>query len=495
MSHRACAFAAIALVLCPSFALPVRGAQAAGISPPPGLLAMWEGKDGASVRAALRRYAAEGEAAEASASKRLEGGEAAWWLGVQDARAGRADSALFQWRRATRLRGDFDEHFALIDALFRRGRPADVTEAYGVAEVVAQQLALGMPRRAPEAHARLAWALHLRGRSDSALAEIHRWCDALHPRPRWTRRFATIELAAGEPATAWGWLAALSARTRQQDADVESLLVRVQHQLGYSDERRKVSVDAVGERIAMGERAIAASLGGRFETASAKDGFPLRWLAVPAAAGTPKRAPLLYVLPPLDTLASVDTLAASLAAAGHPVVLMAPRGSHGALGPGTTGPEAWFGREGAFHARVAADAAQLMDLLSQRGVAPGGEWVVGVPGELAPVALELARTRGARAKGGPGISALLLVAPRLPVVEVAEFRSRLRTVGTRTFIQVSPEESDALETADLIARATHPGQVRVADSGLAGRGSAIFRGEPKVIQRLLAWLEETPTGK
>ncbi len=492
MSRRALTLAAMVLILCASFALPPHGARAAGIPPPPGLLAMWEGKDGASVRAALRRYASEGETNGASAAKRLEGGEAAWWLGVQDARAGRADSALFQWRRAMRLRGDFDEGFALIDALFRRGRPADVAEAYGVAAVLAEQSALEMPRRAPEAHARLAWALHLRGRSDSALVEIHRWGEALHSRPMWTRRFATIELAAGEPAAAWRWLATLSARTRQRDAGVESLLVRAQHVLGYSDERRKAAVDLVGERIATDEQRLAASLGGRFETARAKDGFPLRWLAVPAAAGTPKHPPLLYVLPPLDTLASVDTLAASLAAAGYPVVMMAPRGSHGALGTGASGPEAWFGREGQFHARVAVDAAQLMDLLGRRGVAPGGVWLVGTPGELAPVALELARTRGARSQGGPGIPALLLVAPRLPVVEVAEFRSRLGTVGTRTFIQVSPEEPDALATADLIARATRPGQVRVADSGLAGRGTAIFRGEPKIVQRFLAWLAEKP---
>ena len=70
--------------------------------------------------------------------------------------------------------------------------------------------------------------------------------------------------------------------------------------------------------------------------------------------------------------------------------------------------------------------------------------------------------------------------------------TRLRAAGTRVFIQVSPEEPDALELADLVSRFTNSGQVRVADSGLAGRGPAIFRAEPRVAQRLLAWLEEKP---
>jgi hypothetical protein len=60
------------------------------------------------------------------------------------------------------------------------------------------------------------------------------------------------------------------------------------------------------------------------------------------------------------------------------------------------------------------------------------------------------------------------------------------------FIQVGPEEPLALETADLISRATLAGQVRVADSGREGKGAALFRAEPRVMQRFLAWLEEKP---
>ncbi len=471
------------------------GPRAAGIPPPPGLLAMWEGRDGASVRAALRRYAAEGEQPGAAAGKRLEAGEAAWWLGVQDARAGRPDSALAQWRRAMSLRGDFDEGFALIDALFRRGRPADIAEAYGYAAVFAEQAQISMPRRAPDAQARLAWARHLRGRSDSALAGIREWCGGLRPRPQWTRRFALIELAAGDTTGAWRWLAAVSARSRRRDAEAESLLVRAQHALHYSDERRRITVALVHDAIETGERAFVASLGARGETLTARDGFAVRWITVPAAPGAPRATPMLFVLSPTDTLAAPDTLAAALSAAGHPVVLLAPRGSYGALGPGVMGPETWFGREAELHPLVAADAAAVMDLLAKRGLAPGGTWLVGAAGDMAPVALALARARGNRTKDGSGVQAMLLVAPRLPVVEVAEFRSRLRAARTRTFIQVSPEEPDALELADLIARATEPGQVRVADSGLHGRGAAIFRGDPRVAQRLLAWLAEKPAAR
>jgi hypothetical protein len=479
----------VALVAFAWLALVVARPEPVGaglIAPPPFLVAMWEGKDGASVRAELRRHAAEGEAAGTSAGKKLEAGEASYWLGVQDARAGRVDSALFHWRRAMRLRGDYDEGFALTDALFRRGRRADVTEAYSVIAGLAQVAGLEMPHRAAEAHARLAWARHLRGNNDSALAEIREWCNGLEARPMWTRRFVEIALDGGEPGRAWPWLTRLSARARQSDATIESLLVHTQKLLHYSDERRRFEVGVPADRIAAHEFSIAGALGGRFETTHAEDGFPIRWLEVPAAGGAERRAPVLFVLSGLDTLAAADTLAASLAAAGHPVVLLAPRGSHGAVGKGAVGPEAWFGREGQLHPLVAADAMQLMALLEKRGFAKGG-WIVGAAGDLAPVPLALASSR-------KGVRALLLVAPKLPIVELAEFRARLRAAGTRTFVQVSPEEPESLELGDLLARFTNSGQVRVADSGLAGRGAAIFRAEPKVAQRLVAWLEESPAG-
>lgn len=468
-------FGAGALLLAPR-------SRAGLLAPPPFLTAMWEGKDAATVRAALRGFAAEGDAPGASAGKKLEAGEAAYWLGVQDARAGRADSALFQWRRAMRLRGDFDEAFALIDALFRRGRAADVTEAYVLAAGIAENAAVEMPRRSAEAHARLAWAQYLRGRRDSALTTVRMWCGDIQGRPLWTRRFAQIELAGGDAGAAWPWLVTLSARTRQRDPDAESLLVRARDALGYSDSFRKMTMMGALSPIESQERQIADSLSARFDSAVAKDGFPIRWLLAPAAPGAPKRAPVLFVLAPLDTLASADTLVASLAAAGHPVALLAPRGSYGAVGKGAFTPEAWFGRESELHARVVSDAAQVMALYAKRGVGAGG-WIVGAAGDMAPAALELARAR-------KDALALLLVAPRLPVVELAEFRARLRAMGTRTFVQVSPEEPESLELGDLLSRMTAPGQVRVADSGSRGRGVAIFREEPKVSQRLIAWLEE-----
>jgi hypothetical protein len=473
--------------------------RAAGLPPPPALVAMWEGKDGESVHAALRHFAADGELPGASAGQRLESGEAAWWLGVQHARAGRADSALAEWRRAMRLRGDFDEGFALMDALFRRGGTADLDEAHALAVSFAEQAPMGMPARVPEAQARLAWARHLRGHSDSAVSALGEWHDALRTRSAWTKRLATMELAAADHEGAWKSLTLLSARTRGRDAGVESLLVRAQHALHYTDERRQITVDALRGSIEAGERAFDASLGARVETLRASDGFELRWFRVPAAAPSPasaapetsrrpsrsQRAPLLFVLAPGDSLSSADSLAASLALAGRTVILLAPRGSYGALGPATYGPEVWAGRTLEFQTTVAADAARVMDALARSGVVPAGAWLVGAAGECAPIALAVARAR-------KDVQALLLVAPGLPIVEVAEFRARLRAMGTRTFVQVSPEEPDALELGDLLSRMTAPGQVRVADSGLPGRGVAIFRGEPKVAARLLAWLDERP---
>ena len=471
-----------ALALLVPLAAIASAGHAGLIEPPPAIVAMWDGKDGASVRAALLGIAALGEQPGASARQKLESGEAAWWLGVQDERAGRADSALAQWRRAVALRGDFDEGFALIDALSRSGKSASLAEAYGLATSYADQSRMGMPSKLAEAQGRLAWARHLRGHPDSALAGVAEWSDQLRRRPAWTRRLATIEHAAGNHEQAWKSLTLLAARTRERDAAVESLLVLTQRALGISDERRQFMVSALRAPVEDGELRFTAGLHASAESLRAGDGFTVRWYRV-RSAGSAARAPMLIVLAPDDSLVSADSLAAAFAAAGRTVVLLPPRGAYVALGPGAYGPEAWLGRPAAYTARVAEDAARVMDAVAARGHVPRGSWIVGGAGDCAPVALQIVRAR-------KDARALVLVAPRLPLVEVAETRARLRALKTRTFVQVSPEEPDALELGDLLSRQTASGQVRVADSGQRGRGTAIFRADPKVAKRLLDWLAE-----
>src|SRR5207248_3212055 len=196
----------------------------------------------------------------------------------------------------------------------------------------------------------------------------------------------------------------------------------------------------------------------------------------------------LLTLPPADTVAASDSLVAALTRAGHPVALFAPRGTLGSLGAGAYGPQAWLGQEARFESLTTADATLVLDALAKRPDFAGDAWIVGAAGERARSGLALARAWKRTA-------VLLLVAPRVPAVELPEFRARLRTMRTRTFVQVSPEEPAALEFADLLARDTPAGQVRVADSGLAGRGPAIFRGDRKVTDRLRLWLEERPAAK
>lgn len=486
MMRRIPCYAAFVLLVS-LFAAPP-AARAAGIPAPPQVLAMWNGKDGASVRAELRRLAAAGEQPGVTAAERLNAGEAAYWLGVQDERAGRADSALAQYRRALRLRGDFDEGFALIDALLRRDAPDGLREARALAGELAEQTNLSLQQRAPEAHARLAWALHRLGHSDSALTEFREQGDAVQRRPAWTRRFVDVQLAAGDSASAWRWLVVLSVRARQRDPEVEALLFRVQQALHYNDERRQLSVSMVLDRVLAEERAFAQSLGGGIESVRAKDGFPLQIFTFPAARDSVRRAPCLFVLSPADTIVAMDSLVAALTRAGHPVALFAPRGTQGSLDAVVHGPEAWLGQVSRMEALTLTDASLVMDVLGKRPDFAGSAWIVGAAGERATVGLALARARRAT-------SALLLVAPRVPLVELPEFRARLRAGKTRTWVQVSPEEPIALEFGDLLARDTPAGQVRVADSGLAGRGPAIFRGDRKVAARFLAWLEERPGSK
>lgn len=457
-------------------------AVAAALSIPPAITAMWEGGDAGTVRQALHAVVAEGAATGATAAKRLEAGEAAWWLGVQDANAGRPDSALAHWRAAMRLRGHFDEGFALVDALCRRGGRAELAEAHRLAAVLAEEARTSLTQRAPEAYARLAWALHLCGKRDSALALARGPCANLETRPFWTRRFVELRLAAGDTAGAWRPLAALSGRTRGRDPATEALLLRVQRALRYPDERRTFTVGLVREPIEAGERALLASIGGAPGEFRAADGTVVRWYQAPASDSVARRSALLFVLSPADTLTAPDVLVRTLQRAGHPVALLVPRGCHGAVGPGVTGPESWAGREAEWQAAVAADAGLVMEHLARSGFAGAG-WLVGAGGSMAPVTLELARSHAK-------VEALLLTTPQIPLVEVAAFRARLRAAGTPAFVQVGPEEPRAMETADLLARHTHPGQVRVADSGEAGRGAALFRADPKVGRRLLDWLAE-----
>ena len=456
---------------------------AAGIPAPPHIEMMWNGKDGATVRDFLLKTVAAGDLRTASAMQRLDSGEAAYWLGVQDARAGKADSALAHWRQAWRLRGDFDEGYAIIDALCRRNRAGDALEARAFAGTLAQQADLSAPNRVAEAHARLAWSLHLLGRSDSAVAALTDASEGLALRPAWTRRFLLMQAAGGDDAGAWRNGLVVAARRRGRDPVAESLLVRAQHRLHYTDDRRTITLGHAIERRANEESAFAATFGGRLETMRTKDGFALQLYTFPAKPDSGARAALMFVLSPGDTLSAVDSLVAAFTASGHPVALLAPRGTLGSLGPGSMGPEDWAGREQAFFNATAADVAATMDALAKRPAFKAPGWVVATVGDRAPVALALATTRR-------DVRALLLVAPRVPVVEVAEYRARLRAAKTRTFVQVSPEEPDALEFGDLLARATAPGQVRVADSGMAGRGAAILRAEGRITRRLLAWLAE-----
>ena len=375
-----------------------------------------------------------------------------------------------------------------MDALFRRGNASELHEARAVVQELAEQASISVPQRAPEAHARLAWALYKLGHADSALTQIQTYCNELHRRPTWTRRFTEIELAAGDSVTAWRGLVVSSARSRRHDAELEALVSRVQRALHYSDERRQLSVGLMLDKVMAEESAFASAGGGRVEVLNSKDGFPLQCFTFPASRDSTRRAPCLFLLSPADTVAAMDSLVAALTRSGHPVALLAPRGTFGSLGPGAYGPEAWLGLEAKFEAVTTADAARVMDVLGKRADFTGAPWIVGAVGDRALAALAVARAR----KNTP---ALVLIAPRLPLVEVAETRARLRVMKTRTYVQVSPEEPNSLELGDLLARDTLPGQVRVADSGLAGRGAAIFRGDRKVTDRLLVWLQEKPASK
>lgn len=459
--------------------------HAAGIDPPPGLVAMWEGRDGASVRAALWSDVAQGSAPGSTAMRRLDAGESCWWLGVQHARAGRADSALVSWRRAWALRGDFDEGFALVDALVQRGRPADLLEAQSIAATLAEQSRLSVPRRAVEAHARWAWTLAARGRADSAWLALDEHGPAIARRAQWRRLYTRLALANDRASLAWVPAADLSALGRGRDAEADSLFARAARALGHGIERRGLTATATLEKWLAPERALLEGLGGTRETLAGPGGFPLQVLLF--GEPTLAKPAVLLLTSPSEAVDAPDSLVAACLADGRAVVVLEPRGANGSVGAGVFGPDAWLGRGTEELARAGEDARFVLERLSRRGFGRAG-WVIAAVGDRAPAGLDLLRDRR-------DARALVLVAPRLPVVEVAEYRARLRANGARVFVQVSPEEPEALELGDLLARQTESGQVRVADSALPGRATAIFRADPRVPTRLLRWLEERPAPK
>jgi len=468
------------LVLC---LLLATTAHAAGIPAPPHLVAMWQGRDGAYVRTFLSATAASGDAPGASASQRLDAGEAAYWLGVQHALAGRVDSARADWRRAVRLRGDYDEGFALIDLLASGRRTADLAEARAIAGELAQQADLSVPKRVVESHARLAWTLSRLGRADSAAVELRTYAPDLWRRPVWTRRAMHIQWAGGDLEAAWRSALVLAIRGRGQDREADSLLTMLTRRLGWSDDRRTIPLREGVARALADERLFAEGLGGRVETLRGTDGFPLQMFTFPATTDSVRGEAVLMILAPGDTIRSAAALVRGFTTAGSPVALLAPRGAYGSRAMGALGADVWVAREAEHERATTLDARAAMATLTTRPAFKGRGWVVGAAGDHAPAALRVI-------EGARDVRALLLVAPHVPVVSVADYRSRLRATGTRTFVQVSPEEPSALEFGDLLARDTAPGQVRVADTGEAGRGLAILGSEARIMPRIVTWVRE-----
>ena len=485
----AAALLALALLAAPA---------AAATAPSRPRVLMLQATGAAPLRAALRAFA--DSAAGTGPAGAIAAGEASYWLGTSEARAGGRDSAVAAFRRAVRLRGDFADVLALAATLLARGGPADVGEAGAVLGDALRNAGDAPPAARAELRACEAWRLDLAHQPDSALALLPggagpaprgrgrvesfeaRGEAPLERRPEWARRFARIELERGRAEAAWRTLAPVAARSRLHDAEAVALLHRAAPALGMSDSACVLALRDLAAQADSRERALAAAWGVERRTLPAADGFPLAVLLARAPRAT--GAPVILLASPADTLADADSLVAQLRRGGHDVALVAPRGSDGSVGRGCAGPDAWAGREDSLAATVAADLRGVAATLARRGLRRPGPWIAGGVGAAAPLAVAAAR--------GGGVAALLLVAPDVLPVEQGPVLAAIAAGGVRTFVQVSPEEFAAGEWADAVAAGAPPGLVRVADSGEAGRGAAIFRAGPKPAQRFEAWLGERP---
>lgn len=442
---------------------------------------LWESAEPSGLRRALRLYA--DSAASGDPQARLDAGEALHLLGSSYERDGMADSALTAYRRAVALRGDRQERLALADLLLARGGAPLTREARGMISDELGQALGEPPHTLASLYARQAWALARVGQPDSALAAVTEMALPLAREPQWGKRFAGIALDAARADLAWRLALPVAVRARGTDPAAMELLRRAATTGGPTMDAPAVVAREVARRDTNDTR-LRYALGARRMVVRTADRFPLSVTFVPAPGASRSRVALL-IPQPSDTLAAFDSLTVQLARAGIAVAILDPRGARGSVAAAAPGTDAALGHERAWLERTARDARETLDALVRLRLVDPARALVGATGS---VALAAARA----AEQDPRFAAVLLIAPAPAAVDRGSLRASLLRSQARLFIQVAPEEVEAIVFADRLAELLPIQQTRVADTGQAGRSAAIFRADPKAVGRVLSWWKDVP---
>lgn len=442
---------------------------------------VWDHAAPTELRRALRAYA--DSAAQGDSQARLDAGEALQFLGNSYERDGLPDSALVAYRRAVALRGNRQERLAYVDLLLTRGTAEAVREARG-AMVDELSQALGEPPSVlAHLHARNAWVLARDGQPDSALSAVTDGALPLAREPQWAKRFARIALDAGREDLAWRIALPAAVRSRGTDTVAMELLRRSATTGGPTMDAPGVVAREVAKRDTNDTR-LRFALGARRVIVRTADRFPLTVTFVPALATSRPRVALL-IAQPGDTLAAFDSLVVQMARGGIAVAILDPRGARGSVAASAPGTDAALGHERAWLERTARDARETLDALVRLKLVAPSRAMIGATGA---VALAAARAAELDAR----FAAVMLVAPAPAPVDRGALRAALARSQARLFVQVAPEDVETMLFADRLAESLPIQQTRVADTGLGGRGAAIFRADPKAVGRVLSWWKDVP---
>jgi hypothetical protein len=403
-------------------------------------------------------------------------------------RGGMADSAIVHYARAAELHGDVSYIDALIDALLLRQAAGDADRAVSILVPRLARGRLASEWNLPDTEARLAWAMFLKGDTDSAAHMLERGqrrlLDPINPFHReWRYRMGVVALESNDPRRAYELLLPLAVGSRMQDHDVMEVLRDALRRTGAAADRLEPTVLRDLAPLDAEEDEVLASLGGGRASFVADDGFPLS--AVVFAPRPPARRRAIVGLVGHDeTFESWDSLAVGLSRAGYAVILMDVRGANRSVARTSPVPESWRGREVALQTRVARDVPHALRALARTARVDTTRYLVAGAGPTAAIAVEAA-TLDRRAR------LLMLMSPNPAPVERGVMRARLGTLARPVFIQLAPEEHHVQEIADALYRVVDPRASRIADSEQAGRGPRIFRRDPRVLPRFRQWLDES----
>jgi hypothetical protein len=426
--------------------------------------------------------------------------------GLSFQRAGSADSAIVCLRRAATLFGEEPHVFALVDQLLLRNGPGDAAEAR-------QRLVPdpeGPEFNTPGGRAgRVAWALFLEGKTDSAAQAFEPLGRVLLAQPEWRYRMARVAQVREDYRRVVELLVPNAVRSRATDEEVLGMLEEAGKALGVLPRVQRDVTRRIEARDAA-EAWLAGALGGKPVRMTASDRFQLGGCFLPPQGATdsePARAPgsrpgagsarpgdgrlAIVLLAPGDSLGSADSLTAALRRHGLTSLLLYPRGSGTSVGAACPTPEAWLDREEALQTRVAKDVLDAVKAAHRLAPLDSTRYVVVGVGASAPIAVQAATL-------DPRARALVLVSPAPAEVDLGGMRARLARVHLPVFFQVAAEDADETRAAaDLLYPACDRSASRVVQSATPGMGASQFRSDPALAARLLTWLDETvpPAGE